>query len=572
MRESSLPFLLLLDLSLSQMNFCPLFCLRRPFFPFFTPFWQGQIPFKSLALIRQVEGALPEDLAIRVIPMLPGSVTTKIRSRAEEEVHYLRRFLLNPMNIAILIVGASFPFFYLFSDTRAIEAEMWPNTYTPEPSQVLQDFFGTEGLFAFLMSHFYIHFKFVTIFSFYFVIYFAERERRNGKARPAWVYGASFLSFQAINLTIWYFFPVAPPIRWISEGSDVTAIRGANIDYSDQIITYYYSAWPSNHMSTAIAGIMIAHMSGQRKFEAFYIFDTLINSFCIVYLGEHYWMDALGTAIFIPLLLTVGPKLYDQKGPYADREDFWKWLASGQRKEQLARDLNQKSPYLLLFIFPFLFYILKMDQVWILAGCILLVPVLLALEWYHRKISHSDPDLGDVDFLFATKANGSRPLQVLTVILALIFSLAVFPYPVVEIAIFSVFAGDFASSIGEIGFGRHQLPLTRRRTVEGAVSGFLVASLVSGLFLVFHKINETLFEAWWIFSWEKTVDASWNRIFVLSLAVGAVVAGTYFLEGRRPFFLDDNFLNIVIASMFIYMVLLSVQLYNPFNVHAGMWS
>ncbi|MHA2500333.1 MAG: phosphatase PAP2 family protein, partial [Candidatus Hodarchaeales archaeon] len=149
-------------------------------------------------------------------------------------------------------------------------------------------------------------------------------------------------------MTIWYFFPVAPPIRWISEGSGVEAIRIGNIGYSDQIITYYYSAWPSNHMSTAIAGIMIAHMSGQRKFEAFYILDTLLNAFAIVYLGEHYWMDALGTLVFIPLLLTIGPRFYDQRGWYPDREAFGNWLASGQRKAQLRRELTQKPLYLLL--------------------------------------------------------------------------------------------------------------------------------------------------------------------------------------------------------------------------------
>ncbi len=504
--------------------------------------------------------------------MLPGHLPAKIRVKAEEEAHHLRRFLLNPLNLLIAIVGASFPFFYLLSNTRSIESGMWPNTYTPKPTQVLQEIFGTEGLFALLMSHFYIHFKFVTIFSFYFVIYFAERERKNGTARPAWVYGASFLSFQIINLTIWYFFPVAPPIRWISEGSGVEAIRIGNIGYSDQIITYYYSAWPSNHMSTAIAGIMIAHMSGQRKFEAFYIFDTFLNAFCIVYLGEHYWMDALGTLVFIPLLLTIGPRFYDQRGLYPDREAFGKWLASGQRKAQMTRELTQKPLYLLLFILPILYRILKLNQAWILFGCIILVPTSLVVEWSLRKHRQPNQMSGEIGFPLDNKANGSLLLQSVTVVLALIFSFVAFPYQVVEIAVFAVFAGDFASSVGNILFGRHQLPLTRYRTAEGAISGFLVSSIVAGLLLSYHKINETFIEEWWIVSWSKTVDASWTRVIILSLAIGAVVAGTSFLEGRRPFFLDDNFLNVIIASMFIYMVLLSVQIHNPFDVHTGMWS
>ncbi|MHA2499732.1 MAG: hypothetical protein ACXAEL_09235, partial [Candidatus Hodarchaeales archaeon] len=173
---------------------------------------------------------------------------------------------------------------------------------------------------------------------------------------------------------------------------------------------------------------------------------------------------------------------------------------------------------------------------------------------------------------FDNKANSSLIIQSVTVILALIFSLIAFPYEVVEIAVFAVFAGDFASSVGAILFGRHQLPLTRYRTAEGAASGFLVSSIVAGLLLSYHKMNETFIEEWWIVSWSKAVDASWTRIILLSLAIGAVVAGTSFLEGRRPFFLDDNFLNVIIASMFIYMVLLSVPIRNPFDVHTGMWS
>lgn len=504
--------------------------------------------------------------------MLPGQIQTKIRLRAEEEAYHLKRFLFNPLNLIIAVVGAGFPFFYLLSDTRSVESGMWPNTYTPKPTQVLQDFFGTEGWFALAMSHFYIHFKFITILSFYFVVYFAERERQNGKARPAWVYGASFISFQAINLAIWFFFPVAPPIRWISGGSEVEAIRTSNIGYSDIIITYYYSAWPSNHMSTAIAGIMVAHMSGQRKFEVFYIFDTLLNAFSIVYLGEHYWMDALGTLIFIPMLLVVGSKLYDQRGFYSDRDSFQEWLASKQRLPQLGRELRLKFPYLLIFIFPILFYLFKVDQIWILLGCIFLLPFLFFLEFFWGEKSPNDSNEESSILFIENKSSSSLPMQILTVILALIFCLTVFPYQVIEIALFAVFAGDFSSSIGEIAFGRHQLPLTRLRTVEGTISGFLVTSAVAGLLLFFHKVNETFIEAWSIFSWDKRVDISWERTIMLSLAIGLVVGGTSFLEGRRPFFLDDNFLNIIISSMFVYMVLLSVQIHNPFNVYSGMWA
>lgn len=161
------------------------------------------------------------------------------------------------------------------------EQSIIPYTLPATVTNSLQNIFGTKGVMAYFASYYYFFVQLLVLGGLACVIFFTEKP---------WVYFLAASICFIVDSTIYLIFPLAPPVRI---GAAVP-IRLNLFHVSDYIITAKYSAFPSGHMMASFLGFLICRKENFKKIEALYIMNTLIMSFVVVYLGEHYLVDLFG--------------------------------------------------------------------------------------------------------------------------------------------------------------------------------------------------------------------------------------------------------------------------------------
>ncbi|MFX0114371.1 MAG: diacylglycerol/polyprenol kinase family protein [Candidatus Hodarchaeota archaeon] len=103
-----------------------------------------------------------------------------------------------------------------------------------------------------------------------------------------------------------------------------------------------------------------------------------------------------------------------------------------------------------------------------------------------------------------------------------------YPFEYAEAAIIATVIGDAAAALAGKSFGTRRLVFTERKTVEGAVVGFLVTWIISSSFLAFTEINFAPF---------------------LGLGIALVFLLTDLRENPPTDLLCDNILNPILGTM-----------------------
>ncbi|MFQ6123606.1 MAG: phosphatase PAP2 family protein [Candidatus Heimdallarchaeota archaeon] len=195
----------------------------------------------------------------------------------------------------------------------APESQMTPHTFSPRVTLWLQEHFGTEGLMAWFASLYYYIPMITNVALFFFVMYYAPR---GNKGRDGWIYGICILLGFLVELIIYLVYPVAPPIRvpdYLKQG--IVQVRLNKLPWSDKLITLKYNALPSGHMIYSILGYLVCQEEGFTKPRYFYLMNTMIFSFIILYLGEHYWIDIISSFIVAIGVFSLPTRFYDLKIP-----------------------------------------------------------------------------------------------------------------------------------------------------------------------------------------------------------------------------------------------------------------
>ncbi|MFW9916997.1 MAG: phosphatase PAP2 family protein [Candidatus Thorarchaeota archaeon] len=466
----------------------------------------------------------------------------RVKERIVLEKVCLKRFLSNKANLAIFFFGAFIPVFYLAWRPAELEKKMIPYTYSPALTQWLQDLLGVDTIVAWAFSWVYMSFHIMSIGLLYFVAYFAERGNEGSRARPAWVYGLPMICFQQLDMLIWLIWPVAPPIRWIPEGSGVVAIRTRWLPWSDDLITYYYSALPSGHASVTIAGFLAAHYSGQKKFRAFFFVEWFLVTFTILYLGEHYWLDPVASILVAGTLICISVRIYDS---FRYRDSSSDSQTDFRSPKEPFLHLAYILPLIGLLSFIGLRYAAQITELTIGALFLLLASLEIAIIGSQLIHSHSEqrwPVIVD-ELLFGEQT--ANQVKCVQMALGLGFVLIVFPGDVATVAVIVTLLFSAWLPIVDAKFPLWRFPGTQKRTVGAFATSFVGTFLISAILISAYGFYEEL---------------SW-KVFLASFLTSLAVSLTYLQEKRQRFrhiLVNRNLLRPLIVGFVLHVVLAAV--------------
>jgi len=192
-----------------------------------------------------------------------------------------KNFMQEKKNFVLGIAVVFIPLIYESLGIIELEKNMIPYTLSPLLTRELQSFLGTDGVIAYFSSYYYFLVQLLILGSLGTVIFFSKKP---------WVYFMAVLICFGIDSLFYFFFPLAPPVRT----GEAVPVRLILFPISDHVITAKYSAFPSGHIMSTFMGFLICRKEGFRKMEILFLTNTVIMSFIIVYLGEHYLIDSFG--------------------------------------------------------------------------------------------------------------------------------------------------------------------------------------------------------------------------------------------------------------------------------------
>jgi len=109
-----------------------------------------------------------------------------------------------------------------------------------------------------------------------------------------------FVLSQTLGVITWALYPVAPP-RIGVEG--VMPIRESLLGFTLGFDPYIYGAFPSLHTANGLTATLFVRRHGKNVTTAWLCLWAL-SIFSMIYLGEHYWQDALAGFFY-----SIGPYL-----------------------------------------------------------------------------------------------------------------------------------------------------------------------------------------------------------------------------------------------------------------------
>lgn len=245
----------------------------------------------------------------------PSTVTVTspvTRHRTLKDRLFVPETIYNRINWIVCSLGVVGILLWLLFPTTP-ESQIIPHTFSPGVTLWFQERLGTDGFMAWFASLYYNFPMMTNIVLLFVVIYFAPKGK---KGRESWIYGVSILLGFWVEMIIYFAFPVAPPIRvpeYLNQG--IVQVRLNKLPWSDKLITLKYNALPSGHMIYSILGYLVCREEGFTIPGYFYLTNTLVFSFIILYLGEHYWIDIIGSFIVAISVFFLTTQYFDAKYP-----------------------------------------------------------------------------------------------------------------------------------------------------------------------------------------------------------------------------------------------------------------
>ena len=199
-------------------------------------------------------------------------------------------------------------------------------------------------------------------------------------------------------------------------------------------------------------------------------------------------------------------------------------------------ELVRKSVHLSVFAIPFAYHWLKIELWFIQITLLLIVCIwLIPMEIYRLKIN---PNTW-VNYLTRSAEKEGIANYLLTTIIWFVVllgvSLELYRIEIAELSLVATVMGDSAAAIIGRGIGNMKLPYTKRKTVEGYISGISITYLVGFFFLIIIDVPDLFLPllptlAWGIFDFFEDLpwylaDNIFHPLITLILAILLKIAG-----------------------------------------------
>lgn len=109
-----------------------------------------------------------------------------------------------------------------------------------------------------------------------------------------------FMLSQTLGVITWALYPVAPPRLAVG---GVRGVRESLMKFTLSLDPYTYGAFPSLHSANGLTAILFVKRHGKRVALVWFCI-WILSIFSALYLGEHYWQDALAGCFY-----SIGPYL-----------------------------------------------------------------------------------------------------------------------------------------------------------------------------------------------------------------------------------------------------------------------
>ena len=189
-------------------------------------------------------------------------------------------------------------------------------------------------------------------------------------------------------------------------------------------------------------------------------------------------------------------------------------------------ELKRKLFHLFVVLLPVL-HILGFSREMIMILFTLLVILIFPLEYYRLK--HPERFLKR----YIRKSEIGQIAAYFPFILGGYIIYLLFDWRITTYALFISAFGDASAAIIGTYYGKHRLPFTKRKSVEGTIAAFSVSLLV---ILLLDLIDRSVV------------------INPLAMLAPIIIIGTDFIEDPPNTFLSDNFLNPIICGIFFWAI------------------
>ena len=112
-----------------------------------------------------------------------------------------------------------------------------------------------------------------------------------------------FVLSQILGVITWALYPVAPPRNPQFGVEGVRSIRESTMGFTLSFDPYIYGAFPSLHAANGLTAALFVKRHG-KKITTAWLCLWALSIFSMIYLGEHYWQDALAGCFY-----SIGPYL-----------------------------------------------------------------------------------------------------------------------------------------------------------------------------------------------------------------------------------------------------------------------
>lgn len=194
----------------------------------------------------------------------------------------------------------------------------------------------------------------------------------------------------------------------------------------------------------------------------------------------------------------------------------------GAAQVQLKSELKRKSFHLLVLILPISAYILREDPR-TRTALIIVGTIFVGFTLVMESLRLQNPSF--FTNRFAREAEREKIAAYIATYFAGYFIFLSYGLKITAISIFVSALGDAAAALFGIRFGKHPLPFTKKKSLEGAGAGFSITLLVC---LIYAK-------------------------FWLAFAIALIMVATDFIEEPKTSFLSDNFLNPFFFAVLFYL-------------------
>ena len=213
----------------------------------------------------------------------------------DRDASTMRLKVMTRRNLAVWAVLATWGIYYFTLQFHTAQEPRYGDgwLFTVEPSIWLQEY--RHVALDYFLSYSWVMI-FISVGSLYYLVAITSE-------RDFWRYGLAFWATWLTQYTIQMFVNLASPIRDSSTG--LVFIREEVFPWSENLVGMKYGAFPSGHIGVTLLVFMIARDRGAPWIRKVALGCLAIMFWAILYLGEHYLIDALASAILYPTIYLV---------------------------------------------------------------------------------------------------------------------------------------------------------------------------------------------------------------------------------------------------------------------------